>query len=269
MSTDGIVMKRRLFCDPYSAVELWEFRRELTLTKRLIKTAEKCVEKRKTRDINSFEGVCFYIARSIVNYSKAAFDSMVLGHFDTTEMITRTMLENRVILELIFKHNEYSLWKYYLIHSHYKSLGLPDDTDKCADFDEVCKELDIAADFLESRGKAKPYIQYPYGWTYKVKEIRAENRFKFKGLCDAVGGQQSVYKEFQWMSKAVHGTSFFEKVMENNHVGRIMSLFTGIYINLYLLIVMYCDGIWENDFDVLTDELEAIFYHFYDVHASN
>ena len=31
----------------------------------------------------------------------------------------------------------------------------------------------------------------------------------------------------------------------------------------------YCDGIWENDFDVLTDKMEAIFYHFYDVHASN
>ena len=82
MSTNSIFMKGRLFGDSYRAVDLWEFRRELTLTKRLIKIAEKYVAEKETHSADSFEGVCFYIARSIITYSKSAFDNLVLGHFD-------------------------------------------------------------------------------------------------------------------------------------------------------------------------------------------
>jgi len=48
MSTNSIFMKGRLFGDSYRAVDLWEFRRELTLTKRLIKIAEKYVAEKET-----------------------------------------------------------------------------------------------------------------------------------------------------------------------------------------------------------------------------
>lgn len=47
MSTDIIIMKGRLFGDSARALDLWEFRRELTLTKRLIKIAEKYLRYRK------------------------------------------------------------------------------------------------------------------------------------------------------------------------------------------------------------------------------
>lgn len=45
MSTDNAIMKGCLFGDSHRALDLWEFRRELTLTKRLIKIAEKYVTK--------------------------------------------------------------------------------------------------------------------------------------------------------------------------------------------------------------------------------
>lgn len=267
MGTDNIIMKGRLFGAPYSAVDLWEFRRELTLTKRLIKCAENCIEQKETHSADSYEGVCFYIARSIIAYAKSAFDNLVLGHFDTTEMVTRAMVENRVILELIFDDDQLSLWKYYLVYSHYKSIGQSHCSSKDRTyFDRLCTDLRIASDFLENRGDKKPYIELQYGWTYRLDSIKPENRFKFKGLCDAVEGKQQNYDDFQWMSKSVHGTSYFEKVTGSHGAERIISLFTSIYINLYLLVVMYCDGIWGEDFDLITDELETIFHHFIEVY---
>ena len=78
MGTDNVIMKGRPFGAPYNAVDLWEFRRELTLTKRLIKCAENCIAQKETHSANSHEGVCFYIARSIIAYAKSAFDNLVL-----------------------------------------------------------------------------------------------------------------------------------------------------------------------------------------------
>lgn len=270
MNTDRMIMKARLFGDPYSAVDLWEFRRELTLIKRLIKISENCVSQREAHSPDSFEGVCFYIARSIVNYAKTAFDNLVLGHFDTTEMVIRTMIENRIILDLIFNNKEVSLWKYYLVYSHYKTLGKAKLTPELRTrFTEWCTELEIDSDFIESHGSKKPYIEYSYGWTYKLESIKPENRFTFKGLCDAAEGEQKEYMDFQWMSKAVHGTSYYEKVTSYTGIMRIMSLLSSIYIHLYLLVVMYCDGIWGEDFDLATEELENIFMHFIEEYDRN
>lgn len=267
MRTDNVIMKGRLFGAPYKAIDLWEFRRELTLIKQLIKISEKCVSEKETRASNTFDGVCFYIARSIINYSKAAFDNIVLGHFDVTEMIARTMIENRVILDLIFNDEEQYLWKYYLVHSHRNSFKQLDDKIVRQDsFFELCQELKIEPEFLEKPSEAKPYIDKPYGWTYKLNTIPKDEKFTFKGLCSAVGEEQHNYKDFQWMSKSSHGTSYFEKVAGHNGVSFIMSLISSIYINLYLLVTMYCDGIWEKDFDAVTDEIEMIFHRYFEVY---
>ena len=267
MGTESIIMKGRLFGDPYSAVNLWEFRRELRLIKRLIKIAEKYIAEKTTHSSETFEGVCFYIARSIVAYAKSAFDNMVLGHFDTTEMLIRKIVENRVVFELIFNDEECTLWKYYLAHSHHKSLKSVDIGDKKRkDFEELCTRLEIDSEFINRRGDKKPYIEQPYGWTYGIKTIKPVNRFKFKGLCDAVEGQQQNYYDFQWMSRAVHGTSYFEKITNYSGDERIMSLFSSIYINIYLLVIMYCSDTWGHEFEIITEELETIFYRFIEVY---
>lgn len=266
MSTDNVIMKGRLFCDPYRVVDLWEFRRELTLIKRLIKISEKCVLEKEIRASDTFDGVCFYIARSIINYSKAAFDNIVLGHFDVAEMIVRTMIENRVILDLIFNDEDQYLWKYYLIHSHRELLKQLDGYIASQDpFFELCKDLEIEPEFFEKPSKAKPYIDKAYGWTYKLNTIPKDERFTFKGLCSATGEARQNYKDFKWMSKSSHGTSYFEKVVGHNGSEFIMSLISSIYINLYLLVVMYCDGIWGEDFEVVSNEIDLIFHHFYEV----
>jgi len=170
---------------------------------------------KETHSSNTFDGVCFYIARSIVNYAKAAFDNMVLGHFDTSEMIVRTMIENRVILDLIFNDEEQYLWKYYLVHSHRKSLKQSDGSIANPDhLARLCKELEIESEFLEKPSEAKPYIDKLYGWTYKINDIPKDERFTFKGLSSAKGEEQYNYKDFQWMSKSSHGTSYFEEVYQ-------------------------------------------------------
>lgn len=127
-------------------------------------------------------------------------------------------------------------------------------------------ELKIEPEFLEKPSETKPYIDKPYGWTYKLDSIPKDEKFTFKGLCSAVGEGQHNYKDFQWMSKSSHGTSYFEKVAGHDGVTFIMSLISSIYINLYLLVTMYCDGIWEEDFDAVTDEIEAIIHHYFEVY---
>ena len=60
-----------------------------------------------------------------------------------------------------------------------------------------------------------------------------------------------------------------EKVTSYTGIMRIMSLLSSIYIHLYLLVVMYCDGIWGEDFDLATEELENIFRHFIEEYDRN
>ena len=268
MNTNGIFIKGCFIGEPINAVLLWEFRRELRLTRRLIKIAEKCIAEKETHVVNSFEGVCFYIARSIIWSSKSAFDNLVLGHFETVEMVIRATIENRVTFDLIFNDEIHSLWKYYIAYSQYQLIkGFNKNPADCKHFIRLREELELPSEFFEKRGDKKPYIELHYGWTYKLETINPKNRFKFKGLCDAVKWSEQNYEDFQGMSGSVHGSPFFQKVTRHASVERIMNLFSCIYINLFQLVTTYCDDIWGDDFDAVTEELESIFDHFVEVYA--
>ena len=40
---------------------------------------------------------------------------------------------------------------------------------------------------------------------------------------------------------------------------------TRFHSDFCLLVVMYCDGIWGEDFEVVSNEIDLIFHHFYEV----
>ena len=70
-----------LFHDKYREVILCEFQHELALVRRLIELVDEGVRSKKPADTWSHEGFCHLFVKSIIDYTKMAYDNMQLGHF--------------------------------------------------------------------------------------------------------------------------------------------------------------------------------------------
>lgn len=258
----NFIDKENMYANNYNALSLCEYTRELKLIKRLIDIADETIEKKGLVDVWSFEGVCHSFARTIVDYSKMAYDNILLGHFHATNMINRAILENSVCLDIIINNHEYELWKYYLIYSCrsviYKSNRKPDKKE-LEDLEAMYRNFSISEDFYiiqESRKKA--YIKEPYGWTYK---INTNNLFNFENICK-LAKSPGAYKGFQLMSDYSHGTSFYLKMFSSVFAGDIMSILHSLYIELYIMITLYCQDLVDKEFYKISEELELIFCEF-------
>lgn len=254
-----IINTEDIFGDKYNAFILCEYPRELELIKRFICVAEEGLEKQEIKDMWSFKGVCYTFAKTIVDYSKMAYDNVLLGHFHATNMINRAILENCVLLDIIVNNNEYELWKYYLVYSYrsaiYKSKSAPKQSDV-----EVLKDLylrfNISDDFYKKQeGEKKSFICRPYGWTYKIN-----TEFSFAGVCKLVGSAE--YHGFQLMSEYSHGTSLYTKIGSSVFIEQVMSMFVSLYIELYRMVTLFCNDTVDDCFDEIAEELEEIFYRF-------
>jgi hypothetical protein len=256
----SFINKKDLFGNNYNACALCEYRREVKLIKRLINISEKAVEKKSGNYTWSYEGICYSFAKTIVDYSKMAYDNVLLGHFHAVKMINRAILENLVCLDIIVNNDE--LWKYYWAYSYrstiYKSERTPTQ-DELNRLQELYDDLQISEDFYIKQGdNKKAYIQKPYGWTYKINHNK---QFTFENVCKLVD-DSAEYHGFSLMSDYAHGTSFYTKMHSSVFVGDMMIMFVNLYMNLYRMVTMYC---WDNvdeAFDDVTDELESIFYRF-------
>lgn len=254
----------KLFGDDYRALVICEFSYEIDLIKKIIETCYEGVNKKKTNDIDTYEGISYRFAESIVSYAKMSYDNLLLGHFDLVSMIDRILIENIVCMDLILNNVEKGkeLWKYYLVHSYKKDIFnskkvlTEKETD---DFMELCNNLGIDKTFLEKRisksGKEYSYIDLNYGWTYKINK-----NFSFKGLCELI--DENDYKIFSMASLYAHGTSIYLKVGSNMGVDRIFYLITSIYIALYRMVTMYCWDCVDDEFDELSEEIESIIYNY-------
>ena len=254
--------KKKLFGDKYQAFALCEYTRELKLLKKLIKIAEQAVLQQASKNAWSFEGVCHSFAQTIVDYSKMAYDNLLLGHFHAVNMICRSILENVVCLDIIINNNDHELWKYYWAYSHretiYKAKRKP--TRNELDFlEKLYVDLDLSKDFYaDINNKEKAYIKRPYGWTYKINH---KKQFNFEGVCNLIEAN-AEYKGFQLLSSYSHGTSFYVKMYSSISVDSMMNMFINLYINLYRMIVMYCLDSISEEFDEITEDMENIFYNF-------
>lgn len=179
------IEKEKLFCDQNRAVVLCEYSRELNLIKWLIEIVEEYVANKATMNIECFDGVCYLFAKSIIDYSKMAYDNLILGHFYANRMILRAIIENNVCMDITLRYQDEELWKYYLIQSFYKTYsmrkkGISKENQEL--LEELYKEYAISSEFIEKRKskcngqvkEKKAYIDINYGWTYKVN-----NRFNF------------------------------------------------------------------------------------------
>lgn len=258
----SIIDKRKLYGNEYNAFALCEYQVELKLIKRLINVAEKGIEQTVPFNTWSYEGICYSFAKTIVDYSKMAYDNIILGHFHGTNMIIRSILENLVFLDIIVSNQELELWKYYLVQSYrdtiYKSGRRPTKTE-LQRLEELYLSHQISDDFYLKQGDSKKaYIQKPYGWTYK---INPNKEFTFEKICDLVDSS-SEYSGFRLMSDYSHGTSFYMKMHSSVFVGDMMIMFVNMYINLYRMITIYCWDKVDEEFDYISDELECIFNRF-------
>ena len=258
----GYINKRDLYGNDYNAFALCEYQREVKLIKRLINISDKALEKQSADNTWSYEGICYSFAKTIVDYSKMAYDNVLLGHFHAVKMINRSILENLVCFDLIVNNEE--LWKYYWAYSYrsviYKSKHPPIQRELDM-LNNLYKDLDIQEDFYTKQpGRKKAYIQEPYGWTYKINNNK---QFTFENICKLIGEEGNVeYRSFRMLSDYSHGTSFYMKMHSSVFVGDMMTMLVDMYINLYRMVTIYCWDSVDEDFDLVTDELESIFYHF-------
>ena len=251
-----------LYGDKFNAFSLCEYTRELNLTKRLINVTDRGVESKAPTNTWSFEGVCHSFAKAIVDYSKMAFDNVLLGHFHAVNMISRSVLENCILLDILINNAEYDLWKYYVVYSYrsiiYKSGRIPTD-DELNRLQEMYQDYDIDEEFyVKQSGRNKAYIREPYGWTYKVNPNK---RFSFDHICKIVDCD-AEYHGFQMMSDYSHGTSLFMKMHSSVFIGDMMTMFVNLYIELYRMVTLYCIDAVDESFDEITEELESIFYRY-------
>ena len=258
----NFINKKNLYGNQYNAFALCEYPRELKLIKRLIDIAEAAVETQGVENSWSFEGVCHSFAKTIVDYSKAAYDNVLLGHFHTVNMVCRAILENCVCLDIIVNNDEFELWKYYLVYSFRTTIYKTGRTPKQKDLDnlqEMYQHYDIDADFYtKQEGRKKAYIREPYGWTYK---INLNKQFTFENIC-SLSDCEAEYHGFQMMSDYSHGTSLYMKMHSSVFVGDMMTMFVNLYIELYRMVTLYCIDTVDDSFYEITEEMESIFQRF-------
>lgn len=254
--------KDNLYGNDYNACALCEYTRELKLIKRLIDIADVAISPKEILNTWSFEGVCYTFAKTIVDYSKMAYDNVLLGNFHAVNMINRAVLENCVCLDIIINNDEHELWKYYWVYSYRKDIYRLKRTPTQNELDylqNLFNDLNISEDFyIKQDNRKKAYIKEPYGWTYKINNNK---QFTFENICTLIDSD-AEYDGFKLMSDYSHGTSFYMKLHSLVFIYDMMIMFINMYINLYRMVTMYCWGSVDEDFDDVTDELENIFFRF-------
>lgn len=126
----GIINKRSLFGDEYRALGLCEFQNELPIIRQLLKLSADAVSTQSTTNTCSHDGVCHLFAKAVVDYLIMAYDNLLLGHFYSTQMIMRNVVENNICLNILLSNPNYELWKYYMIQSFYDGVKIPGATSK-------------------------------------------------------------------------------------------------------------------------------------------
>ena len=258
----SIIDKRNLFGDEYNAFVLCEYRRELKLIKKLINISDKAVGQQTPSNTWAYEGICYSFAKTIVDYSKMAYDNVLLGHFHAVNMIIRTVLENLVCLDILVSNQEFELWKYYWAYSYRNTICKFSETPSQEQLDKLQKffnDNDIPEEFyIKQPDRKKPYIKEPYGWTYKINNNK---QFTFENICKLIDND-AEYHGFRLMSEYSHGTSFYVKMFSSISVCDMMTMFVNMYMNLYRMVMLYCLDSVDESFDTVTDELESIFHRF-------
>lgn len=256
---NNIVNKDSLFCDEYRALILLEYPKELALVKQLVELAVSAIEKKAPTNTWSHEGICHMFAKSIAEYLKMAYDNLQLGHFYATQMIFRTIVENIICLDVIQRHSEQELWKYYMVQSFRDSLkSFGEDLNEREQklLEELYRDHNIDSEFIiksKKKDNQRPfaYIDRDYGWTYKIN-----TDFTFRGLCNLI--DQREYTDFKLMSMYTHGTSIHLKLSGFASMDSMMNMLSFYYYSLNRLVAMYCTKTIEPSFYRAIDRLERI-----------
>ena len=252
------INKEDLFCNSYNALLGYEFPEELALIKRLIELAEEYVQSKETVNTWSYEGVCNLFAKTIVQYSKMAYDNLLLGHYNAVYMINRVIVENNVFFNIIYYDETQELWKYYLAQSFKSTMTRFSKKISSKDQESlkrIYNDYNIDREFYEKTNGKKPFIDRNYGWTYKVNK-----KFNFSGICELI--DERDYEDFKLMSEYSHGTAFHLKIFSPTFIENMYTMLSVLYIGLYRMIMMYCDDERTEEFDDVTDDIESRIWNF-------
>ena len=114
---NNIIDLAKLFGNEINACRIDDCAQIADLVRKYITRIDKYIESFNPYKENHYKNTCYLFLRSIVDYAKASSDSFYLGHFSTTNIINRTIIENYVCLKALLQHE--ILWKYWYVHSLY------------------------------------------------------------------------------------------------------------------------------------------------------
>ena len=84
----------------------------------------------------------------------------------------------------------------------------------------------------------------------------------FARICEKIKENKAAYDVFGLLSEYSHGTSFYRKLQSSIGVDNMMFIFINMYWSLYRMVTIYCLGNANEDFNVVAEKLESIFYRY-------
>ena len=75
----------KLFGNDYYSLILCEFTYEKDLLKKFIEVCDDGVNNKYTNETDTYDGICYRFAKSIITYAKSSYDNLILRHFDICE----------------------------------------------------------------------------------------------------------------------------------------------------------------------------------------
>lgn len=231
----------KLFCNYNTVGTICEYEHELLIIKETIAKLEEAVCSKQPFDKESEEHTYFEFAEAIVANAKAAYDNMVIGHIDVTNMLNRKIIEQYVSLKILINNPGKQLCDYWKVHSFYKGVHTYSgqyEVRLIKMLDEMYERLNIEEDFYKnSKGKAP--IEKNYGWIYPL----TKNHPSFKRLCELA--EEPNYEDFSFMSEFVHGTNMLfinRKSVFDSSILNTLSILVFFIRQFTMLYLGYLDG---------------------------
>ena len=246
---NNIIDLAKLFGNEINACRIDDCAQIADLVRKYITRIDKYIESFNPYKENHYKNTCYLFLRSIVDYAKASSDSFYLGHFSTTNIINRTIIENYVCLKALLQHE--ILWKYWYVHSLYNTpLKYVDDPSEVDEkliqiWKSKCDEYEVDPAFIK-------IIRKDYSWVYPVCKDT-----NFKALCDIIS--PGTHSDYKMMCEFTHGTSFFQKEDPHTFISSQLNSLSILFTYVYLALVDYCPNFFDKEADSLEQKIRRYY----------
>ncbi len=245
------ILSDKLFCNEYNMLLVSDFANLTNMIYEYIQYIDTRIQSLEPIGTNEYALGCWRFCKSIIEYAKAAWDNIYLGHFYTANIINRTIIENYISMKAVLSSE--ILWQYWRVHSCYNTPRKYADNEECENhlghiYDRICKRYNIDQDFLNPK-----VIRRDYSWIYPIQK----HNYSFKTLCEIV--DPDVYEDYRMLCEFTHGVSFFQKDSYYSTESSYINMLSTLFVYTQYTFHTYCTCI-----DYCAMDMEAKIYDYFD-----